>query len=117
MDQKAIDMLIAAVKCHPILYSRNGSGMTSDQKNAIWAEISQQIDIPVGKFIYSTRFLSLTLVLFLEKCKAKWRNLRDSYHKAVKWRMELEAVGKPENYHGKEFIVTAFKFLSNSIFS
>lgn len=35
-----------------------------------------------------------------EKCKAKWRNLRDSYQKAIKWKHELEELGKIDHYQG-----------------
>lgn len=82
MDMQTVIELIEAVKHYPSLYSKDTSpGNNIDQKNIIWKEISLKIDQPV------------------EKCKAKWRNLRDSYQKAVKWRQELEQIGKVENYH------------------
>lgn len=74
--------LIEAVKACPSLYSKQDSSSTSgDQKNMLWKKISKQINQPP------------------EKCKAKWRNLRDSYLKAIKWRRELEDLGRLGNYH------------------
>jgi Alcohol dehydrogenase transcription factor Myb/SANT-like len=73
--------LIEAVKARPELYRKQASSTGNiDQKNHCWTEISEKIGQPV------------------EKCKAKWRNLRDSYLKAVKWKGELEALGKLSKY-------------------
>lgn len=81
MDTHTVNALIEAVKLYPSLYNKQSSQSgSSDQKNLIWKEVSKQIDQPI------------------EKCKSKWRNLRDSYHKAVKWRRELEAIGRLSNY-------------------
>lgn len=82
MDTHAVIALIEAVKQYPSLYLKQPvQGGNSDQKNIIWRDIAQKIDQPI------------------DKCKAKWRNLRDSYHKAIKWRQELDAIGKLSNYH------------------
>lgn len=74
--------LIELVKHYPQLYSKQqSSGSTIEHKNAIWKEIAVKLQQPV------------------EKCKAKWRNLRDSYQKSIKYRRELEAIGKEDLYH------------------
>lgn len=78
MDSNA---LIESVKLYPSLYSKQQSGTSIEQKNSIWKEISLKINQPT------------------EKCKAKWRNLRDSYQKSVKYRQELETIGKMSIYH------------------
>lgn len=79
MDSNA---LIEAVKAYPSLYVKDQSSSTNiEQKNMIWNEISLKVNQPI------------------EKCKAKWRNLRDSYQKAIKWKKELEELGKTSNYH------------------
>lgn len=79
MDTNA---LIEAVKSYPSLYIKDQSSNTNiEQKNMIWHEISLKVNQPT------------------EKCKAKWRNLRDSYQKAIKWKRELEQLGKLSNYH------------------
>jgi hypothetical protein len=81
MDNQTILALIEAVKQQPSLYSKQqSSGTNLDQKNQVWKEISEKINQPV------------------ERCKAKWRNLRDSYLKSVKWRHELEELGKMDVY-------------------
>lgn len=90
MDSSA---LIEAVKHYPALYSKQQSSGTSiEQKNLIWKEISLKLNQPT------------------EKCKAKWRNLRDSYQKSVKYRQELEAIGKLSIYHEYKH-ETALSFL------
>lgn len=77
-----VNGLIEAVKLYPALYiKQESSGTNIEQKNLIWKEIALKIDQPI------------------EKCKAKWRNLRDSYQKSVKYRQELEAIGKLSIYH------------------
>lgn len=84
MDNNTIIALIEAVKQHPSLYNKyhQSSGNTNlDQKTTIWKEISEKVNQPI------------------DKCKAKWRNLRDSYQKAIKWKQELEEIGKLSNYH------------------
>lgn len=74
--------LIEAVKSYPSLYSQQqSSGTNIDMKNVYWKEIALKVNQPV------------------DKCKAKWRNLRDSYQKTVKRRQELEEVGKLSRYH------------------
>lgn len=79
MDSNA---LIELVRTYPSLYSKkNSSSNNVEQKNIVWCQIAEQLGQPV------------------EKCKAKWRNLRDSYQKSVKWRKELEELGKLSSYH------------------
>lgn len=78
MDTNA---LIDAVRAYPSLYVKDHSSTNIDQKNIIWNQISLKVNQPI------------------EKCKAKWRNLRDSYQKAMKWKRELEQLGKPNIYH------------------
>lgn len=96
MDAKAINALIEAVKLYPSLYSKQpANNGNSDQKNVIWKEISQKIDQPI------------------ERCKAKWRNLRDSYHKAVKRRLELEEIGRLSTYQEYRH-EAALAFLGNN---
>jgi hypothetical protein len=74
--------LIELVRMHPSLYSKTqSSGISTEQKNQIWKDISAKLGQNV------------------DKCKAKWRNLRDSYQKSIKYRRELEAIGKEELYH------------------
>ena len=93
--------LIEAVKANPSLYSKQDastSGITSEHKNSIWKKISNQINQPP------------------EKCKAKWRNLRDSYQKAIKWKRELEEIGKLSIYQGYKH-EQALSFLESSIVS
>lgn len=80
MDYQFTIQLIEAVKEYPLLFKRQATG-TTEQKNAVWNEIAKNIDQTP------------------KKCKAKWRNLRDSYQKSVKWRQELEEIGKMSNYH------------------
>lgn len=78
-----IDLLIETVKCYPCLYDKEQASRANiDQKNQIWTEIATKIDQPV------------------EKCKSKWRNLRDSYLKAIKYKHELELIGKLDIYRG-----------------
>ena len=85
--------LVELVRVHPTLYSRQlSSGNTSEQKNEIWKSIAVKMNEPV------------------EKCKAKWRNLRDSYQKAMKYRRELETIGKEDLYHEYKH-ETALSFL------
>lgn len=79
MDYQFTIQLIEAVKDCPLLYKKQATG-TTEQKNAAWNEIAQNIDQTP------------------KKCKAKWRNLRDSYLKAVKWRQELEEIDKMAKY-------------------
>lgn len=75
--------LIEAVKMHPELWSKEVSSTGNmDQKCNVWREISAKVNQPV------------------DKCKAKWRNLRDSYLKSIKWREDLAEVGKLEKYRG-----------------
>lgn len=76
-------ILIEAVKSYPALYVKDqpSTNITIDQKNMIWNQISLKVNQPI------------------EKCKAKWRNLRDSYQRAIKSKRVLEQLGKVSDFH------------------
>lgn len=77
MDKLWIEMLIDSVKSHPCLYDKEqATRFNIDQKNQIWIEIANKLDKPV------------------EKCKHKWRNLRDSYLKAIRSKHDLGCIGQ-----------------------
>lgn len=83
MNIATIETLIETVKCYPCLYDKEQASRANiDQKNQVWIEIANKIDQPV------------------EKCKSKWRNLRDSYLKAIKYKHELGLIGKLSLYRG-----------------
>jgi Alcohol dehydrogenase transcription factor Myb/SANT-like len=86
--------LIAAVRDHPEIYGNPLSASSIDQKTHTWRQISEKVNQPV------------------EKCKAKWRNLRDSYLKAMKWKEELAEVGKLSRYREYKH-EEALSFLGN----
>lgn len=77
MDNATIELLIESVKGHPCLYDKEqATRFNIDQKNQIWIEIANKLDKPV------------------EKCKHKWRNLRDSYLKAIRSKHDLGRIGQ-----------------------
>lgn len=93
MDTNA---LIQLVKEYPLLYTKNDSSINIDQKNMLWKEIASRLNQPEAK------------------CKSKWRNLRDSYQKALRWKSELEEMGKLCNYHPYRH-EAALSFLENKM--
>jgi hypothetical protein len=79
MDNNTVNILIETIKNYPSLWSRQQQNSV-DQKASIWKEVSLNVQQPV------------------DKCRAKWRNLRDSYLKSIKWRQKFEEIGQPENH-------------------
>ncbi|XP_070496094.1 uncharacterized protein [Chironomus tepperi] len=80
-----IEQFIDIVKEYPIIYSKPGAlsgSVNNNEKNQVWAEIAKRLneDDP-------------------GKLKQKWRNLRDSYQKAMKYKRDLEEVGQLSKYH------------------
>lgn len=79
----SVDDLIDVVREYPVIYDRINSAPGSnanDEKAQAWIEISEKLNEDA-------------VVL-----KLKWRNLRDSYQKAVKNRRELEEIGQLHRY-------------------
>lgn len=82
-----VEELIEAVRNYPVLYDRINvvSGAQLNEEKAIaWRKISENLGNEDT----------------IEVLKAKWRNLRDSFMKAVKNRKELEEIGQLHRYHG-----------------
>jgi Alcohol dehydrogenase transcription factor Myb/SANT-like len=83
MAKYKIEDLIESVKRYPALYCKSSNTVTLnvDEKNSLWANIAKELnDNPV-------------------KVKQKWRNLRDSYQKAMKTKKDLEEMGQIHRYH------------------
>lgn len=79
-----IEELIEAVREYPVLYDRSSTA-AMDEKNSAWSKISGQLNKSNNK-------------LTINFLKAKWRNLRDTYQKALKHRKELEEIGQLQRY-------------------
>lgn len=84
----SIEQLIETVKEYPILYNKIGSvpgSVNNEEKNQVWNIIAKKINEDPNKL------------------KQKWRNLRDSYQKAIKNKREMEEItkiiGQPTRYH------------------
>ena len=75
-----IEDLIEAVEKHPVIYSRSIS-QNNANKNDAWRSISNEL---------GEKNISLL--------KAKWRNLRDSFHKAIKNKRKFEEMGQMKHY-------------------
>lgn len=52
MDTQTTEVLIEAVKAHPVLYTKQSSGGAIEQKNAAWSEIAEKVNQPIGKIRY-----------------------------------------------------------------
>lgn len=80
----SVEELIDVVKEYPVLYDRANnvsSAQANEEKSMAWKKIAEFLDDDVTSL------------------KAKWRNLRDSYQKAIKNRKELEEIGQLHRYH------------------
>jgi hypothetical protein len=80
----SVEDLIDAVREHPVIYDRINSvpgAINNEEKSIAWRKIA--------------------LILKEDESilKQKWRNLRDSYQKAIKNRKELEEIGQLHRYH------------------
>jgi hypothetical protein len=87
MSKKAInsiELLIDTVREYPILYSKLGAvsgSVNNDEKNQAYIDIAKKLHEEPNKI------------------KSKWRNLRDSYQKAVRSRKDLEEMNQLSRYH------------------
>ncbi|KAG5681763.1 hypothetical protein PVAND_011172 [Polypedilum vanderplanki] len=76
-----VELLIDAVKNYPILYSKISS-VNNEDKNQAWIHIANSLNEEN-----------------VQSVKSKWRNLRDSYLKAIRNKRELQEINQLSRYH------------------
>lgn len=73
---ESVEKLIDIVKEYPVIYNKiSVPSATTEDKNKAWEKIAKELNEDSTKLI-----------------KKKWRNLRDSYQKAIKSRRDLEEI-------------------------
>lgn len=98
-DKLNIEEFIDIVKEYPVLYDKTGTfAQNNEEKNMAW---KVNIKIKMISTILINYFKEIAKKVHLKDLnylKSKWRNLRDTYQKAVKNRRDLEEIGMIHKY-------------------